>query len=59
MSAPQCRAAQRLADEEATTTTEYAVMLTMILLAALGAVTTYGQSLRDLFVSIEGTLFAA
>lgn len=46
-------------DTQAATSTEYAVMLAMILLVALSAVTTYGQSLRGLFVDIEGTLFAA
>lgn len=57
---PCCRLMRRFSDEDqAATATEYAVMLALILVVALGAVTTYGQNLRGLFVSIQGTLFAA
>jgi Flp pilus assembly pilin Flp len=46
-------------DEEAATTTEYAVMLSMMLVVMLGALQFYGESLNALFGSISETLFAA
>jgi pilus assembly protein Flp/PilA len=44
--------------EDGPTATEYAVMLALIIVVALTAIQTMGQSLYSLYVDIEQTLFA-
>jgi Flp pilus assembly pilin Flp len=46
-------------EQEATTATEYAVMLSMMLMVMLGALQFYGTSLNSLFGTISDTLFSA
>jgi len=46
-------------DQEGPTATEYAIMLAMILMVALGAIGTFGNTLSGLFVDIKTALFAA
>ncbi len=44
--------------QEAATATEYAVMLALIILVAMGAINILGGTVSNLFVTIESTLFA-
>ena len=44
--------------EDGPTATEYAVMLALIIVTALGALTTLGQNLFAWYVDIQATLFA-
>jgi Flp pilus assembly pilin Flp len=46
-------------DQSGPTATEYAVMLSLILMTAIGAIGIFGGSLGNLFVDIESSLFAA
>ena len=46
------------AEQEAATATEYAVMLALIIVVAIGAINTLGGTVSNLFVTIETSLFA-
>jgi len=46
-------------DEEGATATEYAVMLALIILVALGAVTLLGNQVRDGFSRVASAIAAA
>ena len=56
MSHMKNRAKFFLADESGPTTTEYAVMLTLVLLVVLGAVTGLGSTVTGLFTSTDAAL---
>lgn len=45
-------------DGSAATATEYAVMLAMIIMVAIGAIQVFGNTLNGLFVTIQSTLFS-
>jgi len=47
-----------LTDEEATTAVEYAVLLGLIVMTAIGAISTFGQGAGGLFSGIHGSLQA-
>ena len=50
------RAKRFLADESGPTTTEYAVMLALVLFVVLGAVTGLGSTVTGLFASTDAAL---
>lgn len=43
-------------EEEGATATEYAVMLALIIVVALGAITALGQKVSSTFADIEGQM---
>ncbi len=45
-----------LKDEDGATATEYAVMLALIIVVALGAITALGTKVSSTFADIEGSL---
>ena len=47
---------QFLKSEDGPTATEYAVMLALIIVVAIGAITTVGTKVTDVFTSIEAAL---
>ncbi len=50
------KAKRFLADESGPTTTEYAVMLTLVLFVVLGAVTGLGATVTGVFASADAAL---
>ena len=50
------RAKAFLKNEDGPTATEYAVMLALIIIIALGAITALGTKVSSVFTNIEGTL---
>jgi pilus assembly protein Flp/PilA len=48
---------RRIAEEEAVTATEYAVMLALILLVCIATITQYGVNLGNKFTDVNATLF--
>ncbi len=42
--------------EDGPTATEYAVMLALIIIVALGAITLLGNKVSDIFTNVEGSL---
>ncbi len=42
--------------EDGPTATEYAVMLALIIIVALGAITLLGDKVSDIFTNVEGSL---
>ena len=45
-----------LKSEDGPTATEYAVMLALIIVVAIGAITTVGTKVTDVFTSVESAL---
>ncbi len=45
-----------LRDEDGATATEYAVMLALIIVVALGAISALGDKVSDVFVDIESAM---
>ena len=45
-----------LVSEDGPTATEYAVMLALIIIVALGAITTLGTKVSSVFTGVEGKL---
>jgi pilus assembly protein Flp/PilA len=45
-----------LVNEDGPTATEYAVMLALIIIVALGAITLLGQKVNTIFTNVEGGL---
>lgn len=45
-----------LKSEEGPTATEYAVMLALIIIVALGAITSLGGTVAGIFTSVDGSL---
>ena len=56
MNAFLVRAKSFLTSEDGPTATEYAVMLALIIIIALGAITALGTKVSTVFTNIEGTL---
>jgi len=52
------RLRELLQDQEGPTATEYAVMLALLLMTAIGAIGIFGTSLSRMFADIQTTLFA-
>lgn len=48
-----------LKSEDGPTATEYAVMLALIIIVALGAITGLGTTVDGIFTSVDGTLTTA
>ena len=48
-----------LKSEDGPTATEYAVMLALIIIVALGAITGLGTTVQGIFTSVDGALPAA
>lgn len=53
-----CRTIRRfLLDQSGPTSTEYAVLLALILIAVLASITTVGVNLNNRYVQIDATIF--
>jgi len=50
------RAKSFMVSEDGPTATEYAVMLALIIIVALGAITGLGSKVKDVFTNVKGKL---